>query len=91
MNFRFKIRPMQGVKTNIYIRWVARKACKMIYKNKSTHYQFAGWNGTLKKEYVMCNASKFQIMHWLLHIAGYSCCVADIMRRCNIGTEMDEG
>ena len=60
-----------------------------IFKEKTTHYQFAGWSGILKKDYNMCLANKFQLMHWILHNAGYSCSVAQIIERCGIFIHSD--
>jgi hypothetical protein len=91
-NFKFKIdkRPFvhsEGFKTNFIRRFIARLMCQIIYKDPSTHYQFGGWSGSLKKEYNTCLANKFQLMHWILYSVGYSCCVADIMERCGIDQE----
>ena len=94
-NFNFPIQNKHqlnydGQKTGIIKRFLARQMAYSIFKEKSTHYQFAGWSGTLKKDYNMCLANKFQLMHWILHNAGYSCSVAQIIERCGISYKEHE-
>ena len=63
----------------------------MILKSIGDTYQFGGYTGALKKSYEMVDASKFQLVHWILYVAGYSCCTADIMERCGINpSEKDQ-
>ena len=86
MNLKFELRKQWTgeYKTNFVKRYLARRMAKSIFKDSSTHYQMSGWTGSLKKEYVMCLASKYQLMHWILFNAGYSCSVAHILERCGI-------
>jgi len=86
MNLKFELRGQwtREYKTNFIKRFMARHMAKSIFNDLPSHYQFGGWNGLLKKEYVMCLASKYQLMHWILFNAGYSCSVVDIMERCGI-------
>lgn len=91
-NFKFPLQNknqlnFDGTKTNIVKRFFARRMAYSIFKEKNTHYQFSGWTGELKKEYVMCLASKYQLMHWILFNAGYSCSVSHILSRCGINYE----
>ena len=86
MNLRFKLRKQWTgeYKTNLIKRFLARHMAKSIFNDSSTHYQFGGWSGSLKREYNMCLASKYQLMHWILFNAGYSCSVANILERCGV-------
>ena len=88
-NLKFKLQTKDRLvsnckKTNCIKRFLARQMAISIFNDSATHYQFGGWDGFLKKNYVMCDADKFQLMHWILFNAGYSCCKADIMKRCGI-------
>lgn len=93
INFKFRIKDKnklwneEKLNTNVIKRFIARLMCQILFKNSATHYQFGGWSGNLKKEYNMCLANKFQLMHWILYSVGYSCCVADVMKRCGIDPE----
>jgi hypothetical protein len=51
------------------------------------HYQFGGFQGNNRHQYLLIDAPVFQLMHWILIQAGYSCCPADVMRRCNVDTD----
>ena len=97
INFKFPLKSKkllwnnEKVKTSIFKRFIARQMCLIIFKSNSTHYQFGGWSGSLKKEYNMCLANKFQLMHWILYSAGYHCSTSDIMKRCGIEyNDLDE-
>ena len=88
-NLKFKLQSKNRLisnckKTNFIKRFLARQMAISIFNDYATHYQFGGWSGLLKKEYNTCLADKFQLMHWILFNAGYSCCTADIMKRCGI-------
>ena len=55
----------------------------MIWSKGSKTYQFGGFEGPLSKRgYVLIDAPKYELMHWILTVAGYSCCPADVMKRC---------
>lgn len=86
MNLKFKLRKQftGKYKSNIIKRFIARQTAKNIFNSHHSFYQFAGWDGELKNNYNMCLASKFQLMHWILFNAGYSCSVSNIMDRCGI-------
>ena len=83
MNFKFEVDKMWA-KRSWLDRFCARQVCKMIFKSGAKTYQFGGWNGAKKLSYELINAEKFQLMHWILREAGYSCCAADVMERCGI-------
>jgi hypothetical protein len=92
LNLKFKLQNENGlnddgITTNIFKRYIARKMAWYIFKDGATHYQFLGWSGSLKKEYNMCLADKYQLMHWILFNVGYDCCITDIMERCGISYE----
>ena len=63
-------------------RYCARWTARMLWKSGAMSFQFGGFDGALKKNYFLVNASVFQLMHWILRVAGYDCCPADVMKRC---------
>jgi hypothetical protein len=65
-------------------RWCARAICMMIWRSGKKSFQFGGYDGALKKNYYMVMADRFQLMHWILRVAGYDCCAADIAERCGL-------
>ena len=60
-------------------RWAARRMCNLIFRAPGETYQFGGYTGALKLSYEMVDASKFQLMHWILSVVGIRCCVYDVM------------
>lgn len=71
-----------------FVRFCARITAAMIINNPAETYQFGGWTGALKKAYELVNADKFQLAHWILREAGYSCCPADVMRRAGVDPDI---
>lgn len=82
-DFRFEHgeQPFQRTATRLERR-AARKTCRMLWRSGVSSYQFGGFEGARSKEYRLIMAERFQLMHWILHAAGYSCSVADVMERC---------
>jgi len=89
MNLKFKI-DKRWPKRSWFDRFCARHVCKMIVKENFKSYQFGGYTGAKKLSYELVNAECFQLMHWVLREAGYSCCAADVMERCGIDYEKKE-
>jgi hypothetical protein len=73
-----------------WFRFCARQVCRIIAVFRGT-YQFGGWDGALKKHYSLVDADSSQLIHWILFSVGYSCCPADVMRRCGIFAERKDG
>lgn len=88
-NLRFDIDPQWG-KRSWLDRFCARHVANLLFRTRGETYQFGGWTGALKRSYEMVDASKFQLMHWILREAGYKCCEADIMKRCGVDPEKVE-
>jgi len=86
-NLKFKIDD-RWAKRSWWQRLCARVTAIMIHNAKGDYYQFGGTQGALKPEYLLINADKYQLMHWILREAGYSCCPADVMRRCGINPDV---
>ena len=72
----------QTTSTGWWTRYCARRTARMLWKSGSVTFQFGGYHGAFKKNYVLVDASVFQLMHWILRQSGYDCCPADVMRRC---------
>lgn len=92
VNLKFKVEDGSGgfQKRSWFHRFCARVVARMIVLSgpSGATYQFGGWDGALKKNYLMVDASKFQLAHWILRQVGYECCVADIMERCGVDGEL---
>ena len=73
-----------SVRSTIITRLAARITARMIYHSMGETYQFGGYTGILMEKYEMVDADKFQLIHWILREAGYSCCPADLMKECGI-------
>ena len=82
--FKFRIDPSWPLKSNYINRLAARITARMIYHALGESYQFGGYTGMLMEKYEMVDADKFQLIHWILREAGYSCCPADVMEACGI-------
>jgi len=85
--FKYPIDPQWPLKSNFINRLAARITARMIYHAMGETYQFGGYTGVLKLSYEMVDADKFQLMHWVLREAGYSCCPADLMEECGVDPE----
>lgn len=85
-NFRFEVDRTWG-KRSFLDRFFARMVAKLLWFSKGNTYQFGGWTGAKKLSYKLVDADKFQLMHWILREAGYSCCPADVMERCGVNPE----
>jgi len=82
--FKYPIDPHWLLKSNFVNRWAARVTARMIYYAMGNTYQFGGYTGILMEKYEMVDADKYQLMHWILREAGYSCSPADVMRECGV-------
>lgn len=69
---------------SMFHRWLARKTAAMLWFRGASSYQFGGYDGALKRNYVLINAPVFQVMHWILRTAGYDCSPAMVMLRCGV-------
>lgn len=82
--FKYPIDPQWPLKSNFINRLAARITVRMIYHSLGESYQFGGYTGLLMEQYEMVDADKFQVMHWVLREAGYSCSPADVMESCGV-------
>jgi hypothetical protein len=78
-SFRFALDGWK--KTTWWQRYCARQAAKLIWKSNVFSYQFGGHEGG-DGQYVLLNVDKYQLIHWVLCEAGYSCSTAMIEERC---------
>ena len=85
-DLRFPVdkRHVWGLSSSVFHRWLARKTAAMLWFRGARYYQFGGYDGALKKNYVLVDAPVFQLMHWILTTAGYDCTMADVMERCGV-------
>ena len=88
MNFVFpiEVRAPGGWKGYLQ-RYYARKTARMIADRPARTYQFGGYQGALKKSYMLIDADKYQLIHWILTAAGYYCTPAQVMKRCGVDPE----
>lgn len=84
MNFKFpvEVNAPKGL-TGWLMRWHARKVAHMIAVLPFQTYQFGGVQGELT-EYLLIDADKYQVIHWVLTTAGYYCTTAQVMERCGV-------
>ena len=61
-------------------RFIARRTAAALLNDNCNSYQFGGTQGPLSPEYMLIDADKHQLAHWVLNQAGYSCCTADLMK-----------
>lgn len=85
MNFKFpiEVNAPKGFKGWL-MRCCARYTAKMIANDSVQHYQFGGYDGALQKNYLMVDADKYQVIHWIFTTAGYYCTSAQVMERCGV-------
>lgn len=71
----------EGIRSRgtIWGRFIARRTAAAILNDECCSYQFGGIQGPLSPEYLLIDADKHQLAHWVLYQAGYSCCCADLM------------
>lgn len=88
MNFNFpvEVNAPKGL-TGWLMRWHARKVAHMIAVLPFQTYQFGGIQGQLKPEYLLIDADKYQVIHWVLMTAGYYCNTAQVMERCGVNPD----
>ena len=67
--------------SSIVNRWMVRRSCAILLNSPCSYYQMGGYTGTLKKSYELVDTPTESIVHWLLREVGYSCSIADIMKR----------
>lgn len=84
--FPVEVRALKGLRGYLQ-RYHARKTALMIAENNVRTYQFGGYQGALKKSYMLIDADKYQLIHWILTAAGYYCTSAQVMERCGVDPE----
>lgn len=84
--FPVEVRSSGGLKGYLQ-RYHARKTARMLADNSARTYQFGGYQGALKKSYMLIDADKYQLIHWILTAAGYYCTPAQVMERCGVDPE----
>ena len=95
-DFRFKkercdaVNPFSLFGITCIDRWCVRMVCLMIWRSGAKSFQFGGYDGALKKNYYMVDADRFQLMHWILRVAGYDCSSADVVERCGVDISIHE-
>jgi len=90
VNFKFPLLKWQQRHAGWLTRFYARQVAKKIARSTTSTYQFGGWEGALKKNYVMIDADKYQLVHWILNSVGYCCSTADVMERCGVDSQAKE-
>ena len=85
-NFLLEVRAPQGLFA-IWLRFCARQIATMLANSSDQTFQFGGYDGTLNHNYLLVNADKYQVIHWILTVAGYSCTPAKVMQRCGINPD----
>jgi hypothetical protein len=63
-------------------RWHARRVAASIADSPVRTFQVGGFDGALRKNYLLVDADKYQFIHWVLFAAGYECTTAKVMERC---------
>lgn len=64
--------------TNFIQRFFARMVCKKILNSEINRFQFGGYEGAYGTDFKLIDAEKESLVHWILHMHGYKCNIAQI-------------